>query len=102
LKPLLETRPLPSSPTPMKKKEIGKKVNNVMLGVIIGGAIGSVVGMSVAPEEGKQTRKKIGDFAKNLLKKRRHKKIKRKSQKTQTFDGQLSENTEDFRKIPHE
>ncbi|MBT3864998.1 YtxH domain-containing protein [Candidatus Peregrinibacteria bacterium] len=53
-----------------KEKKLGKKLNNVMMGVVIGGAIGSVVGMSVAPEKGKTTRKKLGTFIKKLWQKK--------------------------------
>lgn len=34
----------------MKEKKIGKKINNVMMGAVIGCAIGSIVGLSVKKE----------------------------------------------------
>jgi len=91
-----------------KKKEdkkSGKGINNILLGVIIGGAIGSVVGMTVAPEEGKTTRKKLGSFLKRIVK-REHKSLRsHKIQRQITLDQSLDQEVqtaEDLRKIPHD
>lgn len=43
------------------------KVDKLLVGAIIGGAIGSVVGLTLAPKEGKETRKNIAAASKSLL-----------------------------------
>ena len=37
-------------------KKIGKKLDKLVMGIILGGAIGSVVGLTLAPRKGKETR----------------------------------------------
>lgn len=49
--------------SPKKEKSLFEKV---MLGLVIGAAVGSVIGASVAPEEGKKTRAKLGNKIKDL------------------------------------
>ena len=36
-----------------------KSVNKAILGLVIGAAVGSVIGVSVAPDKGSKTRKKL-------------------------------------------
>jgi len=43
------------------KKGIGKKVDKLLLGVIVGGAVGSILGLTLAPKSGKETRKNIAE-----------------------------------------
>lgn len=40
-------------------KKIGKKLDRLVMGVILGGAIGSVLGLTLAPRKGKETREII-------------------------------------------
>jgi gas vesicle protein len=49
--------------SPKKEKSLFEKV---MLGLVIGAAVGSVIGASVAPDEGKKTRAKLGNKIKDL------------------------------------
>jgi len=45
-----------------KKKRFGrakKKLDKILLGVVIGGAVGSILGVTLAPKAGKDTRKEI-------------------------------------------
>lgn len=39
------------------EKKGGKKLDNIIMGVILGGAIGSVLGLTLAPRKGEDTRK---------------------------------------------
>lgn len=48
------------------KKDKKGKLDKVIMGAIIGGAIGSVLGASIAPKEGKETRKDLLDTAKKV------------------------------------
>lgn len=75
-----------------ENKKPKKGLNSILLGVVVGGAIGSVVGMSVAPESGKETRKKIGHIFKKLCK------IKKKT----NSPDQESITAEELRKVPHD
>jgi len=40
-------------------KKVGRKVDNLIMGVILGGAVGSVLGLALAPKKGADTRKFI-------------------------------------------
>jgi len=40
-------------------KNIGGKIDKLIMGVILGGAIGSVLGLTLAPRKGKETREII-------------------------------------------
>lgn len=51
------------------KKDKKGKLDKVIMGAIIGGAIGSVLGASLAPKEGKETRKDIAETAKKVTEK---------------------------------
>lgn len=46
-----------------EEKKEKRMIDKVVMGAIIGGAIGSVVGASLAPKEGKETRKDIKEAA---------------------------------------
>lgn len=37
-------------------KKIGKQIDKLIMGIILGGAIGSVLGLTFAPRKGKETR----------------------------------------------
>lgn len=50
-------------------KKIGKKLDRLIMGVILGGAIGSVLGLAFAPRKGKETREIIKEKSKALLEK---------------------------------
>ncbi|MFA6528112.1 MAG: YtxH domain-containing protein [Candidatus Gracilibacteria bacterium] len=52
-----------------KKEEDGVigKMDKLIVGAIIGGAIGSVVGLTLAPKEGKETRKNIASASRNFM-----------------------------------
>jgi len=50
-----------------KKEHLGQKVDKLVVGAIIGGAIGSVLGLTLAPKEGKKTRKAIAEKSKELI-----------------------------------
>ncbi len=45
----------------LKKKKVGKGVFKLLTGVVVGGAIGSILGLTLAPQDGKKTRKAIRD-----------------------------------------
>lgn len=47
----------------------GKKLDRLIMGVILGGAIGSVLGLTLAPREGKETRKIIKEKGQELIEK---------------------------------
>lgn len=51
------------------KKDKKGKLDKVIMGAIIGGAIGSVLGASIAPKEGKETRKELVETAKKVTEK---------------------------------
>ena len=52
-----------------KKEEDGVigRVDKLIVGAIIGGAIGSVVGLTLAPKQGKETRKNIASASKKFI-----------------------------------
>lgn len=37
-------------------KKLGRRINHLVMGIILGGAIGSVLGLTLAPRKGKETR----------------------------------------------
>jgi|GEM_PF-1863559 len=43
----------------INKTKVSKGVFKVLTGVIVGGAIGSILGLTLAPREGRETRKAI-------------------------------------------
>lgn len=40
-------------------KKLGKQIDRLVMGIILGGAIGSVIGLTFAPRKGKETREII-------------------------------------------
>ncbi len=42
-------------------KSMRKKIDRLLLGVVVGGAVGSILGVTLAPKSGKETRKMMGD-----------------------------------------
>lgn len=48
-------------------EHIGKKLDKLIIGAVIGGAIGSVLGLTMAPQEGKKTRKAISEKTKEFI-----------------------------------
>jgi len=42
-----------------KEKGIRRKMDKLLLGVIVGGAVGSILGITFAPQSGKKTRQEI-------------------------------------------
>lgn len=50
-------------------KQIGGKLDKLVMGVILGGAIGSVLGLTLAPRKGKETREIIKKKGQELLEK---------------------------------
>ncbi|MBU1018852.1 MAG: YtxH domain-containing protein [Patescibacteria group bacterium] len=54
---------------PNKKDNLGKKIDKLIVGAVIGGAIGSVLGLAVAPQEGKKTREAISEKTKTFMSK---------------------------------
>lgn len=55
-------------PNPPDKK-ITKKLDRLIMGVILGGAIGSVLGLTLAPRKGKETREIIKKKSHELIEK---------------------------------
>lgn len=45
---------------------MNKQASNFLIGLLSGAAIGAALGILFAPDKGENTRKKIGDKAKNL------------------------------------
>lgn len=45
---------------------MNKQTSNFLIGLLSGAAIGAALGILFAPDKGENTRKKIGDKAKNL------------------------------------
>lgn len=52
-----------------KNNKIGRKLDRLIIGVILGGAIGSVLGLTLAPKKGKETREIIKQKGKELIEK---------------------------------
>ena len=50
-------------------KKIHKKLDSLIMGVILGGAVGSVLGLTLAPRKGKETREIIKQKGEELLEK---------------------------------
>ena len=50
-------------------KKIGKKLDKLVMGIILGGAIGSVLGLTLAPRKGKETRAILKQKGQKLLEK---------------------------------
>ena len=50
-------------------KKIGKKLDRLIMGIILGGAIGSVLGLTFAPKKGKETREILKQKGQDLLEK---------------------------------
>lgn len=50
-------------------KKITKKLDRLVMGVILGGAIGSVLGLTLAPRKGKETREIIKKKSQELYEK---------------------------------
>lgn len=50
-------------------KKIHKKLDSLIMGVILGGAIGSVLGLTLAPRKGKETREIIKKKGEELIEK---------------------------------
>ena len=50
-------------------QKIGKKLDRLIMGVILGGAVGSVLGLTLAPRKGKETRQIIKEKSQDLLEK---------------------------------
>lgn len=50
-------------------KKITKKLDSLIMGVILGGAIGSVLGLTFAPRKGKETRELLKQKGAELLEK---------------------------------
>lgn len=51
------------------KTKIGKTIDRIVMGLIIGGAIGSVLGLTLAPKPGKETRKYLSKKGEEIFKK---------------------------------
>lgn len=102
-----------------KKKGVGKALDKIFMGAIIGGAIGSVLGMSLAPKKGKDTRKLIKEKTQDAIQKAEtiikqekpaiEKEIKNLAEtarqrggKIFNFLSQSDKTEEEARKIPHE
>ena len=56
---------------PDDDKKLGKQINHIVMGVILGGAIGSVLGLTFAPRKGKETREILKQKSGELIKKGR-------------------------------
>jgi len=52
-----------------ENKKIGRSVDRLIMGVILGGAIGSVLGLTLAPKKGKETRAIIKQKGQDILEK---------------------------------
>lgn len=50
-------------------KKITKKLDKLVMGVILGGAIGSVLGLTLAPRRGKETREIIKQKGQEIIEK---------------------------------
>lgn len=50
-------------------KKIHKKLDSLIMGVILGGAIGSVLGLTLAPRKGKETRELLKKKGEELVEK---------------------------------
>ncbi len=46
---------------PGKVKSMRKKIDRLLLGVVVGGAVGSILGITLAPKSGKETRELVGN-----------------------------------------
>ncbi len=51
------------------KKGLRKKIDRLLLGVVVGGAVGSILGVALAPKSGKETRKIVTDRSRETWKK---------------------------------
>lgn len=54
-------------------QKIGKKLDKLVMGIILGGAIGSVLGLTLAPRKGKEMRKLIKEKGQEFV--RDHKEV---------------------------
>lgn len=50
-------------------KKIGRHLDRLVMGIILGGAIGSVLGLTLAPKKGKETRAIIKQKGQDILEK---------------------------------
>ncbi len=55
-----------------ESKGLRKKMDKLLLGVVIGGAVGSILGVTLAPKSGKETRKELQTNAKDAWDKISH------------------------------
>lgn len=50
-------------------KKIAKRIDRLIMGIILGGAIGSVLGLTLAPRKGEETRKILKEKGQELFEK---------------------------------
>lgn len=48
-------------------RKIGKQLDKLIMGIILGGAIGSVLGLTMAPRKGEETREMIKQKTKDFV-----------------------------------
>ena len=50
-------------------KRVRRKLDRLLLGVVVGGAVGSILGITLAPKSGRETREIIGKRSRETWKK---------------------------------
>jgi len=50
---------------PKSSRPLRKKIDRLLVGVVVGGAVGSILGIALAPKAGKETRKFVLDHSRD-------------------------------------
>ncbi len=51
-----------------RKKGMWRKMDHLLLGVVVGGAVGSILGITLAPKSGRETRQEIAKKTEEIRK----------------------------------